>query len=129
MKAYRLLETGYDLKSQFSRCASHALADTTRRLCMSVNSCQIDTRSIYDNLRSILKHFANSPRSSKLLNNARHEQHTLTQLGFCKNGWLSRHMCLGMFNKTRRDKHNMFQLLPKSCTVTKKTRLNLCDNN
>ena len=70
MKAYRLLETGYDLKSQFSRCASHALADTTRQLCMSVNSCQIDTRSIYDNLRSILKHFANSPRSSKLLNNA-----------------------------------------------------------
>ena len=31
MKAYRLLETGYGLKSQFSRCASHALAGTIRR--------------------------------------------------------------------------------------------------
>ena len=68
MKASRLLETG--LKSPFSRCASHASAGTIRRLCMSVNSCQIDAKPIYENLRNILKHYANSPRSSKLPNNA-----------------------------------------------------------
>ena len=69
-KAYRLLETGFGFKSPFSRCASHALAGAIRRLCTSVNSSQIDAKSIHENLRSILKHFANSPKSSKLLNNA-----------------------------------------------------------
>ena len=69
MKASTLLETGYGLKSPFSRCTSCASAGAIRRLCMSANSSQIDAESIYENLRSILKHFANSPRSSKLLNN------------------------------------------------------------
>ena len=70
MKAYRLLKTGYVLNSPFSRCASHGSAGTIRRLCTSVNSCQIGDKSTYENLRSNLKHFANSSRSSKLLNNA-----------------------------------------------------------
>ena len=69
-KASRLLKTGYSLKLLFSRCASHASAGTIRQLCTSVNSFQIDATAIYENLSSILKHLANSPRSSKLLNNA-----------------------------------------------------------
>ena len=69
MKTSRLLETGYGLKSPFSRCAFHASAGTIRRLCMPVNSNQVDAKSLYENLRSILKHFANSPKSSELLNN------------------------------------------------------------
>ena len=69
MKASRLLERGYGLKSPFSRCASHASAGTIRRLCMSLNSSQIDAKSIYENLWTILKHFVHSPKGSELLNN------------------------------------------------------------
>lgn len=63
MKASRLLETGFDLKSLFSRGASHAWTSTVRRLCTSINSSQTDAKSIYENLRYVLKHFAKCPMS------------------------------------------------------------------
>ena len=56
--------------SQHFQDDSHASAGKIKRLCMSVNSSQIDAKSIYENCRCILKHFAKSPKSSKLLNNA-----------------------------------------------------------
>ena len=70
LKGSRLLEEIYGLKSPFSRCASHASAGTIRRLCTSENKSQIDAKNLYENLRSLLKHFAMSPKSSELLQNA-----------------------------------------------------------
>ena len=57
-------------KSPFSGYASHASAATIRTFCTSVNKSQISAKSIYKNLRHILKHFDKSPKSSEFLNNA-----------------------------------------------------------
>ena len=124
MKASRLIKTGYSLKSLFSRCASHTSAGTIRQLCTSVNSFQIDVKAIYEKLCSILKHLTNSPRSSKLLNNAlkildMNNIHLFNWGSTKKAGFLDACMCSGfknhfslswyhcyMLNKTRRDKHS-----------------------
>ena len=103
MKASRLLKTGYSLKLLFSRCASHASAGTIRQLCTSVNSFQIDAKAIYENLSSILKHLANSPRSSKLLNNAlkildMNNIHLFNWGSTRKAGFLDACMCSGFKN-------------------------------
>ena len=42
---------------------------TIRRMCASDNSSQENAKNLYDNLHSILRHFAMSPKSTKLLKN------------------------------------------------------------
>ena len=57
-------------KCLFSQCGSHASAGTIRRLCTSKTTCQDDAKSLYENLRKLLKHFSKSPKSSELLHQA-----------------------------------------------------------
>ena len=52
-----------------SKCSSHLASGTIRRTSTSVNSTQEDAKNLYDNLQSILRHFAISPKSTQLLNN------------------------------------------------------------
>ena len=70
LKGSRLLEKSYGIKLPFSRCSSHTSSGTIRRLCTSVNNSRKDATALYENLRSILKHFAMSPKSSEMLTNA-----------------------------------------------------------
>ena len=70
LKGSRLLERKYGIKSPFSRCASHSSYGTIRRMCTSERSGQQDAKNLYENLRKLLKHFAMSPKSTELLNNA-----------------------------------------------------------
>ena len=67
VKGSRLLETKFRIKSLFSRCASHTSAGTISRLCTSETMTQADAKALYENLRSLLKHFAKSPKSSEML--------------------------------------------------------------
>ena len=70
LKASHLLEETYGLKCPFSHCGSHASAGTIRRLFTPKTMCQDDAKSLYENLRKLLKHFSKSPKSSKLLHQA-----------------------------------------------------------
>ena len=45
LKGNRLLEETYGFKCPFSRCGSHASAETIRRLCTSKTMCQDDAKS------------------------------------------------------------------------------------
>ena len=67
LKGSRLVDEIYDIKSSPSICASHASAGTIRRLCRSQTMCQNDVKSLYENLRGLLKYFAKSPKSSEML--------------------------------------------------------------
>ena len=70
VKGSRLLEEKYGIDSPFSRCASHTSSGTIRRLCTSVHMSQPDAKALYESLRSVLKHFSMSPKSSEFLNQA-----------------------------------------------------------
>ena len=69
VKVARLLNDTYGIKSPISKCSSHLASGTIRRMCNSVNSSHEDAKNLYNNLHSILRHFAMSPKSSQLLNN------------------------------------------------------------
>ena len=67
VKSSRLSETKFGIKSPFWRWASHTSAVTTHRLCTSETMSQGDAKTLYENLRLMLKHFAKSPKSSEML--------------------------------------------------------------
>ena len=67
MKAARLQNDTYGIKSPISKCYSHLASGTIRRMCTSVNSSQEDAKNLYGNLHSILRHFAMSLKSTQLL--------------------------------------------------------------
>ena len=58
-----------EIKSPISKCSSYLAPGTIRRMCTSVNSSPEDAKNLHDNLHSILRHFAMSPKSTQLLNN------------------------------------------------------------
>ena len=65
----RLWETKFGIKSPFLRCASHSTAGTIHQLCTTETMSQADAKALYENLRSLLKHFA---KTSKKHTNAHH---------------------------------------------------------
>ena len=67
VKGSRLLETKFGIKFPFWRRASHSSAGTIRRLCTSETMTQTDAKALYEYLRSLLKHFAKSSKSSEML--------------------------------------------------------------
>ena len=69
VKGACLLNGIYGIKSPISKCSSHLASGTIKRSCSSVNSSQEAAENLYDNLHSILMHFAMSPKSNQLLNN------------------------------------------------------------
>ena len=70
LEGARLLTETYGINSPSSKCSSHLASGTIRRMCTSVNSSQVDSTSLYDNLKALLKHFAVNPKSTEFLNNA-----------------------------------------------------------
>ena len=66
VKSSRLLGKKFGIKSPFSRCASHNSAGTIHWLCSSETMSQADAKTLHENLRSLLKHFAKSPKSSEM---------------------------------------------------------------
>ena len=66
LKGAQLLEQNYEIKSPSLKCGSHLSAGTIRRLCTWVQYSQQDGKDLYEKLRSILKHFSKSPKSSKI---------------------------------------------------------------
>ena len=67
LKASRLLQELFGIKSPFTRCSSHMSYGTIRRLCTSETISQIDAKGLYENLKALLKHFSPSPKSSKMI--------------------------------------------------------------
>ena len=72
IKAAYLVSKAIGLKAPFTRCGSHASAGTMKRLCTSQTMCNDDAKALYENLRKLLKHFSQSPKSTDLLNKAPH---------------------------------------------------------
>ena len=64
MKGARLVAEKIGLKATFTRCSSHAVSGTIRIL------CDDNAKSLYNNLKALLKHFSMSNKSSELINNA-----------------------------------------------------------
>ena len=62
-----LLDEIYGIKSPLNIFAFHASAGTIRCLCTSQTMCQSNAKSLYKHLRTPLKHFAKSPKSSEML--------------------------------------------------------------
>ena len=89
IKGSRFLETKFGIKSPFSRCSSHAAAGTIRCLCTSETMSQTDARVLYENLRALLKHFGNSPKSSEMLIKSLHllEMHDIHLLNWGSTRW------------------------------------------
>ena len=67
VKGCRIISDKYGIKSPFTRCASHTSASTIRRLANSKTMSQSDAEPLYDNLRKVLKHCSQSPKSTEVL--------------------------------------------------------------
>ena len=67
VKGCRIISEKYGIKSPFSRCTSHTSAGTIRRLATLKKMSQSDAVSLYDDLRKVLKHFSQSPKSTEVL--------------------------------------------------------------
>ena len=71
LKASRLLQELFGIKSPFTRCSSHMSYGTIRRLRIAETMSQIDAKELYENLKeALLKHFSQSPKSSEMLHEA-----------------------------------------------------------
>ena len=70
LKVSRLLQELLEFKSPFIRCSSHMSYGTIRCLCTSETMSQIDAKGLYENLKALLKHFSQSPKSSEMLHEA-----------------------------------------------------------
>ena len=68
LKASRLVGEKYGLEAPFSRCNSHSSSGTIRRITSSVTMSDPNAVLLYNNLRTVLKHFSMSPKSTELLN-------------------------------------------------------------
>ena len=65
VKGFRLLERKFGIKSPFSSCASHTSTGAIHRLCTTETISQADAKALYENLRSLLKHFAKFQKGEK----------------------------------------------------------------
>lgn len=66
----RLLQEIYGLLSPFTRCISHAASRTIGRAATSKTMADVNVTELYENLRKVLRHFSQSPKSTELLNAA-----------------------------------------------------------
>ena len=66
----RLLEQIYGLLAPFTRCTSHAASRTIGRAATSKTMADQNVTDLFENLRKVLLHFAQSPKSTELLNAA-----------------------------------------------------------
>ena len=82
LKASQLLQELFGIKSPFTSCSSHMSYGTIRRLFTSETISQIDAKGLYGNLKALLKHFSQSPKSSKMIHEyVRDKWHPSSQLG------------------------------------------------
>ena len=70
LKGDCLLEDKYGINFLMSECGSQLSYGTIRRLCISVNFLPEDAMKLYENLKAMSRHFAMSPKNTKLLKNA-----------------------------------------------------------
>ena len=70
LKANRLVKEWFGISSPGAGCSSHAASGTIRRTCTSATMSDPDATALYNSLRTILKHFSKSAKSTELLNNA-----------------------------------------------------------
>ena len=69
LKAAHVVDRGIDLNAPFTGCSSHTAFGAIRRICNSKAFFDENAKALYENLRTLLKHFSMSNKSIELFNN------------------------------------------------------------